>query len=137
MKIYLASCFNLVDIVQLVADYLKTVGHTITVEWWAKDGFDLRDKKNNMENPEGFYEDPICKLIYERDYIGVLHSDALVIVAGSQPKAFNGANVEYGIALAFNKPCFSIGKLDNSAMYYPVHQCKSLFELEEELGKLK
>ncbi len=132
MKVYLASSFDMVPIVEIVSDYLERQGHTIAVKWWSKDGFDLRDKKADQTS-DGFYKDPICEMIFWRDYQGVTDSDAFVIVAGDIPKKFNGANVEYGIAVAMRKPCFSIGCLENSAMYHPIKKCKALSELAESL----
>jgi nucleoside 2-deoxyribosyltransferase len=140
VKVYLASSFDLTLEVEVVARYLERRGHTIAVKWWAQDGFDMRDKKADHTS-DSFYKDEVCQIIYERDFKGVAESDALVIVAGEAPQKFNGANVEYGIAIAFGKPCFSIGSLLNSAMYYPIRKCKRIDELGEALseyeGKVK
>ena len=133
MKIYLASSFDLVPVVQSVADYLEARGHTIVVKWWSKDGFDMRDKKIDKTSRK-FYEDPVCRLIFERDLAGVKHADAFVLVCGDTPRKFNGANVEYGIAIALGKPCYSIGALDNSAMYHPITQCKTVRGLVSHIG---
>jgi nucleoside 2-deoxyribosyltransferase len=132
MKVYLASSFDLVPVVETVTEYLERQGHTITVKWWSRDGFDLRDKKAD-QTTDGFYKDPVCEMIFWRDYQGVTDSDAFVIVAGDTPKKFNGANVEYGIAIALKKPCFSIGCLENSAMYHPLKKCKTFSELSDSL----
>jgi len=134
VKVYLASSFGMVPIVEIVADYLEKLGHTISVKWWSVDGFDMRDKKADHTS-DSFYKDDVCRLIFNRDLNGVSESDVLVIVAGDIPKMFNGANVEYGIALALGKPCFSIGTLENSAMYYPITKCKTLSELAEALRR--
>lgn len=135
VKIYLASSFELTPLVQTICDYLEWEGHSISVKWWSVDGFDMRDKKANHTS-DSFYKDPVCELIFWRDYQGVTDSDAFVIVAGDTPKKFNGANVEYGIAVALKKPCFSIGRLENSAMYYPVKKCRSLSELSEAIKSI-
>lgn len=136
MKVYLASSFDMTPLVEIVAEYLEKLGHTITVKWWSVDGFDMRDKKANHTS-DSFYKDPVCEMIFWRDYQGVTDSDAFVIIAGDIPKKFNGANVEYGIAVALKKPCFSIGQLENSAMYFPVRKCKALSELADELRGIK
>lgn len=133
MKLYLASAFDLGPKVEEFAVALENAGHTVTVKWWARDGFDLRDKKTDNEHPERFYDDPIGRLIFERDVRGVRECDAFVIIAGETPRAFNGANIEYGIAIACGKPCFSIGKLDNSALYWPVRQLASVRQLLQAL----
>lgn len=135
MKVYLASSFDLVPIVEPVAEFLEMLGHTITVKWWSRDGFDLRDKKAN-HTTDSFYKDPVCEMIFWRDLQGVTDSDVFVLVAGDVPKKFNGANVEYGIAVALKKPCFSIGCLENSAMYHPIMKCRTLLELAESLQKV-
>jgi len=137
MKLYIASAFNLVPDVEAVVRWLEADGHSITVKWWSKDGFDLRDKKADNDNPDAFYQDPVCELIFKRDFGGILEADAFVLIAGAAPRAFNGANVEYGIALAHGKPCFSIGKLDNSALYFPIVKCASLSELLERLREVR
>ncbi len=134
MKVYLASSFDMIPTVEEVAEYLEMLGHSITVKWWSRDGFDLRDK-NADQTTDGFYKDPVCEMIFWRDYQGVADSDAFVIVAGDIPKKFNGANVEYGMAIALKKPCFSLGSLENSAMYFPVIKCKALSELGDKLFK--
>ena len=136
MKVYLASAFRLIPLVELVAARLEAAGHTIAVKWWAADGFDLRDKKADNDHPDVFYTDPVCRWIFDRDFNGVRQADVLVIVAGPEPRAFNGANVEYGIALAFGKPCFALGRLDNSAMYFPVQRCGSIEELLRKIWEL-
>ena len=133
MKLYLASSFDLVSKVGIIADYLEQLGHVITVKWWSKDGFDMKDKKADQTS-DAFYKDEVCKLIFERDKQGILDADALIIIADETPKKFNGANIEYGIAVGIGKPCFSIGMLENSAMYYPVVKCGSLDELVEALS---
>ena len=132
MKVYLASSFDLMPLVETIAEYLEKQGHDISVKWWSRDGFDLRDKKANHTS-DSFYKDPVCEMIFWRDFQGVSDSDAFVIVADNIPKKFNGANVEYGIAVALHKPCFSIGALENSAMYHPIKKCKTLSELVESL----
>lgn len=136
MKLYLASTFDLVEtrLVQCVAEVLEEEGHTITVKWWAADGFNMWDKKKDHAS-DAFYKDPTCRRIYEKDLNGVREAQALVLVANSMggPTQFTGANVELGIALASNIPCFSYGVLKNSAMYWPVKKCKNLIELLEAL----
>jgi len=132
MKIYLASNFDLSETVEFISKNLESEGHTITVKWWSKDGFDMRDKKMN-QNSNAFYEDKICRMIFERDFEGILEADAFVFVADFIPRKYNGANVEYGIAIGANKPCFSIGKLENSALYYPIIKCESLNDLITKL----
>lgn len=133
MNIYLASAFDLIPEVQVAAAHLERNGHHIVVKWWSTDGFNMWDKKTDLTT-DSFYQDPICGKIFETDLEGVKRADALVLVCGKTARRFNGANVEYGIALALGKPCYSVGQLDNSAMYHPIRKCKSLRELDSHLG---
>jgi len=134
MKVYIASSFDQIDNVDIVARYLENRGHTIAVKWWATDGFSMHDKKTTTVSEEDFYNDPICRAIFERDFAGVQDADVFILVADLQtPRAYNGANIEYGIAVAAGKPCFSLGKLARCALYYPVVQCRALSELAEKI----
>lgn len=133
MELYLASHFDLVDTVQVICEILEEEGHTILVKWWSTHGFNMWDKKVALDS-DAFYADPICEKIYEIDFNGVKNADALVLVGGVlDPVPFNGANIELGMALAYGKPCYSIGKLKSSAMYYPVIKCKNTDELVRAL----
>jgi len=136
MKIYLASHFDLVETVETVAEYLENCGHTIAVKWWSSDYFNINDKKTDHTS-DAFYKDPLCQQIFYCDVKGVSESDALVLVGGSPPIQFTGADVEYGMAFTLGKPCFSIGALKHSAMYYPVIKCRALSELAEVLSGYK
>jgi len=138
VKVYLASSFSLIPFVVQVAEYLEASGHTIAVKWWAKDGFGVYSEETHRQTctdvpADLFYDKPHVRAIYQRDSAGVRACDALVIVAGGVPRKFNGANVEYGLALGHGKPCYSIGALENSALYYPVTRCKTLLELVDRL----
>lgn len=135
MKVYIASSFELIKTVDIVAQYLEARGHTITVKWWATDGFNMHDKKAESSPPEEFYSDPVCKMIFNRDLTGVQDCDAFVIVADMHtPRAYNGANIELGIAIEAGKPCYSLGKLARCALYHPVIQCRALSELGDKIG---
>lgn len=135
MKVYLASAFDLVPQVRDVERALRRAGHVIAVYWWSTDGFDLADKKQDNDHPDEFYAHPLCRQIFLRNFGGVMECDALVLVAGDEPRAFNGANIEVGIALAYGVPCFSLGRLDNSVMYYRVRQCRSIPDLVQALAE--
>lgn len=142
MKIYVASSFSLIDKVEAVVKELESVGHEITIKWWARafnipsEGLvhtiELKKRYANLK-PQDFYARPECKWSYETDFIGVKDADILVLVVDDIPRAYNGANIELGIALSDNKRCYSIGNLENSALYYPVIKCKSIIELLEAI----
>jgi len=129
-KIYVASSFSLVPTVKMVADSLKKCGYIITQEWWR---FDYKSILKNDD--ELWYLLPKVRNISKANFEAIKRADCLLLVADSEtPQRFNGANIELGYALALGKPCFSIGKLQRSAMYVPVTQCSNLKEVLEKLN---
>lgn len=129
MKIYIASKFPLVDRVRKVASILKAKGHTITCKWW------LRDYKKIMENEdiETWFHHFKIREVSERSFKGIREADIFILIAPSDKATkFNGANIELGYALALKKPCYSIGKLERSAMYFSVKRCEFIEEILEE-----
>jgi hypothetical protein len=143
MKIYLASSFSLVPRVQRISDILEENGYNIICKWWKRayktenlgvvETTELKKMYDNLP-PEEFYSRHETKWSYEHDFKGVKDADILILIANDFPKAYNGANIELGIALSDEKPCFSLGVLENSVLYYPVKKCKTVNEL---LIKLK
>ena len=126
MKVYLASSFDLIRRVEAIAKTLREKGHTVTVEWWQKDY-----KKLPLADSD-WYEDARVKAISKRNFQGIREADIFVLVAPTTTsKKFNGANIELGYALALEKPCFSVGHLQRSAMYVPVTKCDSIEEVLE------
>lgn len=129
MKVYIASSFALIPRIIRVAKELEAAGHEVLVKWWDR-AFDLPTEgpvhttilKRRYESlsPEEFYSRPECKIAYETDFEGVLECDVLLFVADPEPRNYTGANVELGMALALDKECMVLGRLPNSAMYYPV-----------------
>ena len=134
LKVYIASSFSLKDKVVAVEKALETSGYNVLCKWWT--GLDyipwerrtLKDYAKDA-SVEEFYSHPGCANAFKRDFQGVKDADFLVFVADDAIRKYNGANIELGIALGDNKPCFSIGKLENSALYYPVVKCSSIDEL--------
>jgi len=108
------------------------------MKWWDR-AFDIPSEglvhttelkmKYETLSPEDFYKRPECKIAHDTDKQGVLDADILLFVADDEPKSFNGANVELGMADAWDKPRFCIGKLGNSALYHGMIWCKSVEEL--------
>lgn len=132
MRFYLASSFSLIDKVEDACQRLERAGHEITVKWWSRE-YDipgegkvkttaLKDRYDKLE-PGLFYERPETRISYDADFQGVLDADVFILIADDEPRAYNGANIELGIALASHKPCYSIGTLDNSVLYLDVTQC--------------
>jgi len=130
--IYIASSFSLIDRVSLIAERIENLGHTIAVKWWDRSWdipgegevhtTDLKERYKDLD-PDEFYNKPACKIAYESDVEGVKACDVFLFVAGDEPRAYNGANIELGIALGAGKPCYSIGTLATSALYYAVYRC--------------
>lgn len=126
MKFYIASKFGLADRVKKIAAILKAKGHEITVEWWN------RDYKKFMPNEEDelWYHHFKVIEVSKRNFEGIKKADRFLFVAPVDiPTKFNGANIELGYALALGKPCYSLGKLDRSAMYLPVKRCEFIEEV--------
>jgi nucleoside 2-deoxyribosyltransferase len=132
MKIYLASSFSLIPKIKRVVELLELFEIGITVRWWERLQLKMEFAKLS---PEEFYAHPECKFAFERDYLGIQEADAVVLVADDTPRRYNGANIEVGIAYALGKPVFSVGVLENSAMYYKVKRCSDISGLIEELRK--
>jgi len=130
MKVYLASSFDLIKRIEALAKVVREKGHTVTVEWWHKDY-----KKLPLADVD-WYEDSRVTTISERNFRGIREADIFVLIAPTlTSKKFNGANIELGYALALEKPCYSVGRLQRSAMYVPVIKCDSIEEVLERCGQ--
>ena len=130
MKVYLASSFDLIKKVDALAKVLREKGHKVMVEWWRKDF-----KKLPLADVD-WYEDARVTAISERNFQGIREADIFVLIAPTlTSKKFNGANIELGYALALGKPCYSVGRLQRSAMYVPVTKCDSIEEVLERCGQ--
>ncbi len=145
MRIYVASSFKLLDRVKELVRLLEIEGHTITVKWWSREynipgegkviTTELKRRYEELD-PEDFYARPETSRSYYADFQGVKDAQAFIFVAADEPRAYNGANVELGIALGDHIPCFSIGALEKSVLYYTVTKCISTFELISCLREL-
>jgi len=128
---YLASSFALKREVQAVANVLLSQGHSITTCWWE------RDFKEIQTSDEEWYRLKEVVEVSQRNFDGIREADVFLLVAPFSPspsRKFNGANIELDYAYALGKPIFSIGNLERSAMYVPVHKCETI---EEVLKKKK
>lgn len=137
IHVYIASSFKLKDRVVVVEKALEDAGYVIHCKWWnnldyiPSENRTLNEKSDVVSNEE-FYSSPGCETAFKRDIHAVFESQVFVLVCGDTPRAFNGANIELGIAIGRgerNVKCFSIGKLDNSALYYPVKRCLGIEDL--------
>ena len=146
MKIYIASSFKLIDRVLEIAEALEADGHTITEKWYDRsyhfenEGLvhttELKTRYDEL-SPEEFYAIPSVKQSFLKDFLGVKKADALVFVADDQPRKFNGAAVELGIALGDFKPCFLLGELETSVLYSPLRRCRDTVQLLAELDQYR
>lgn len=130
--VYIASSFSLIPRVRLIAERIENMGHSIAVKWWDRSWnipgegevhtTDLKGRYKDLA-PDEFYKKPTCKIAYEADIEGVLNCDVFLFMADDIPRAYNGANVELGIALGAGKPCYSLGVMATSVLYYKVTRC--------------
>jgi hypothetical protein len=142
MKVYLASSFKLIEKVKKVCTVLEAWDHEITEKWWDRPyqvkslgkihTSDLKKIYDGLP-PHEFYSKPETMMSFDLDYLGVINADAFVFVADSKPRKYNGANVELGIALGVGIPCYYMGVLENSVLYYTTKKCHSYDELLENL----
>lgn len=142
MKLYLASSFSLTDRVEQVAAALEAEGHEIAVRWWDRT-FNVEGegqvhtqvlkKRYNDMPPDAFYARPECEYAFLTDMQGIQESGALVMVATDEPRDYAGASVEIGYAIGVGRPVFLLGRLKNSAMYWPLCRCKDLPDLLSRL----
>jgi hypothetical protein len=124
MNIYIASSFDLKDRVEHVYDRLTDHGHTIPDTWWDD------DLKVLNEPDEDWYDHPKVVRRAARHWTNIEKCDTFVIVTPSgDTKKFNGANIELGYAIACGLDCYSVGRLERSAMYEPVTQTDSVDKL--------
>jgi len=144
VKIYIASSFTMVDDVEALAKTLELHGHSITVKWWTReyeiegehihttelkvtnDNLD-RDTFNNLNETTRSYWD---------DLNGVLDCDVFIFFAETNPRKYNGASVELGIALACFKPCFLLGELENSVLFSQLIHCDTVKELLNRINNI-
>ena len=117
LKIYLASSFSLVERVKWVCEYLEMYGHEVTVKWWEKD---FKTAFGNVTD-DFWYGIPGIKEIHDRNFKGIDDADVLILIAPkTEPRKFNGANIEVGYALARGKRVMAFGNIERSAMYWAV-----------------
>jgi len=133
MKIYLASSFVLVEKVEKISKLLEENKFEVLCKWWTgldyipTEGKLLSDMRN--EDIKEFYSHPATENAFNRDKKAIQECDVFIFVADDKIIPYNGANVEFGIAVANSKLCLSVGKLKNSAMYYPLIQLDTIPEL--------
>jgi len=131
ISVYIASNFEMKDQVQKLAKSLTYFGMRITREWWL---INTREKYSSLSEDE-WYKNEEVRMMHKLNFVAISHSDIFILLSDEQNiQTFIGANIELGYALAKKKVCFSVGKLQKSAMYVPVVKFKNVNEL---LAKLK
>ena len=143
MNIYIASSFSLIPKVEALEKRLEEKGHKITVKWWKRiyqntdlgtvDTQQLKKEYEDLE-PDIFYSKPETRSSYLEDLKGIEDADAFIFVASDIPRNYGGANIELGYALASGLLCLSLGKLENSALYFDVIRCSDHEEIIKILG---
>lgn len=138
MKIYVASSFVLIPLVEKVVKSLENNGHEITVKWWSRvytqgngqlvETLELKKQYSALE-PDVFYDKPETRASYLADLRGIEEAEAFVLVAQDKAHFFTGALVELGYAVGCGLLCLSLGTLKNSVMYHDVIRCKNMEEL--------
>lgn len=142
MKIYIASSFEHVDRVKLLAADLEGLGHSITCKWWERvfeipgEGptatTELKKRYATMAREE-FYKLPETAISFKADVEGIRQADILVFLASPDVRKYNGAAVEFGIAYGLGKPCLLLGRLENSVMFLPLERIETELELINRL----
>jgi len=144
VKIYIASSFSLVDKVQVLSDMLEDAGHEITVKWWAREyeieGEDIHTTElkviNDSLDRHIFNSLKETRFSYWDDLNGVLNCDAFIFLADDEPRKYNGASVELGIALGHFKACFLLGELENSVLFSQLIYCENIPDLLSRLDNI-
>lgn len=133
-RVYVGSSFSLKDRVQRVYETLTEAGHNVPDVWWDESR-EQADLKVIDVPDEEWYEHPTVQQRANRHWRWIDECDVFVIVAPeNRTKKFNGANIELGFAIASGSDCYSVGRLERSAMYEPVTQLDSAEDLAAELG---
>jgi hypothetical protein len=142
MMVYLASSFDLIPRVQEVCDRLESQGHTISEKWWLRvykvKGKSIRTTElktiNDKLSVDEFYNNTETIKSYNKDINGINNASVFVFIASDKPRKYNGASVEYGIALAKGIPCYLLGNLEKSVLFTPMIRCKTVFHLMNKLS---
>jgi nucleoside 2-deoxyribosyltransferase len=129
MNIYLAAPWVDKDLMPERAEAFKSLGHTITFEWWHHDS-----------SLEGDARDEFREQCAEDDYNGVADADVVVLfhTAKSEGKA-----TEQGIALALGIPIIAIGQRGHSTAMNIFHWKRghyiwvdNIADAQVELGRM-
>lgn len=141
-EVYIGSSFSLKDRVQHVYETLTEAGHVVPDVWWDESREQADLKVLDLPDEE-WYEHPKVMKRALRHWETIEQCDVFVLVAPEEgTKKFNGANLELGYAFGTGSICYSVGRLERSAMYIgpdevPVRQVESAEELLEALESVR
>lgn len=112
MKLYVACRFGAYERVRSFCDDAREAGHTITHDW-TPDGHPLTMDEGAL--------DPAVAWSHARDDLkrGVYHADVVVFLADEG--GYCGALIEYGAALAYEKPVFLVAPWRPSIFWQAPH----------------
>ena len=144
MKVYIASSFDLIDLVDEYAGILEANGHEITVKWWdhvyeSEGGAKAPELKEKYDSYswDQFMDRPEVAETFSRDFEGVKTAGAFLFVADPYiPKKYNGATAEYGIAVSNDIPCMLLGQLETSCLFKRLNKLESIYEVVRILNAL-
>lgn len=127
--VYVASSFGLKDRIEAVYRELLNAGHRVPDVWW-------NENVKTMDLPDAeWYDHPEVRAMADRHWKNIEYADTFVLVCPpDEPKKYNGANIEFGYALATGCECYAVGALERSAMYQPIHRVDTIAALIDELG---
>jgi len=142
MKFYIASTFSLISKIIEIEEQLEKMGHEITVKWWRRAyGSDGSQNTNDLKKVfasyswQEFMSKPEVEYTYHSDKTGILDADGFIFVADELPRKFNGASVELGMALQREIPCYLIGELEPSCLFYPLIKIDSVLSIESDIKR--
>lgn len=146
---YIASNFSNIDQVQRLAFMLEAWGYEITEKWWNRvynvDGVevltsDLKVRYEELSKVDFYTREETFKS-FLLDFKGIVSCDYFVYLASDEECKYNGASVEYGIALGLDKPVYLLGELEKSVMFTPLYLNKDYSfhtrQIKESLREFK
>lgn len=111
MKIYVAGKVSDIERVNSVQERLRSLGHTITMDWTK---FDVRMNSSNFTCDELSKFRGECG---ERDINGVINADLLLVLMFDPCYAYRGTFCEIGCGLGLKKEIIIICPVDNNTYY--------------------
>lgn len=128
MKAYIASTFDLIEVIEELLPRLSEIGIEITCKWWK---LNFRESLGLLTDKDWYNNFEVNECLY-RDLKGIDEADIFILVARESVK-FNGALIELGYALAKGKRVFIYGKVGRSVMFCGIPQIQDIDILIKEL----